>query len=353
MTFHWAANHGAILQTYALSHFLEKNYRASVQVIDYFPKQKEHTWINALKKLRPNAILQGFTEVKKDKKLRTFRKTLPLTKRFYSNAQLMSEDLDMDILITGSDQIWNPSFLRYGERGGTAVYYLNFGGDQVRRLAVSASFGCSTFPADCCNIIKPLLERFSAISVRENTGIDILHSLSIDGGSVTADPTALLSREEYLSMCNKSLSPAAGKVTKMILRRQSKEKKKLISRICSSLSEDPVCDMEFLSMSDWLTAIRDSKIVITNSFHCVMMCLQLHTPFVVIWESGERKGMNDRFVTLLNTFQLTDRIVENDCDIKKLSETIDFEKVDILMKEYSSTLESFIARHLGEADRIL
>ena len=75
ITFHWAANHGAILQVHALTRFLERNYPAQVKVINYYPKHMEHNYLNALKRLRPKAILQCLSDIKKDKKLRAFRET--------------------------------------------------------------------------------------------------------------------------------------------------------------------------------------------------------------------------------------------------------------------------------------
>ena len=346
ITFHWAANHGAILQTYALQRYLQNTHRASVQIIDYCPKHLEHSVWNALRRCRPAAILQALTDRKKNKKLKSFRSQLPMTAHFCSNAQLIDADLNMDILITGSDQIWNPSFLRCGEKGGAPVYYLNFGGNETRKLSVSASFGCNMLPERCHSIVKPLLQQFDGISVRENTGLDILQALSVDGGVVTADPTALLSREAYLDLCSQKSPFPVGSVTKMILRRQTKEKKDLVSQIGKQFTRGRVYDLEFLSMPEWLAAIRDSKIVITNSFHCALLCLKLHTPFAVVLEGGARSGMNDRFSTLLGNFGLLDRVVMTADDIARLSREIDFAGVDLCMEEYAQTLKNYLERNI-------
>ena len=87
--------------------------------------------------------------------------------------------------------------------------------------------------------------------------------------------------------------------------------------------------------------------VITNSFHCVMMCLKLHTPFVVVLEDGGLAGMNDRFMTLLEQFEMTDRIIMSVDDIKAVPTGIDFEKVDVLMGKYADSLKSFLKRNIG------
>ncbi len=346
MTFHWAANHGAILQTYALSEYLQETYGARVQVIDYCPKHQERSLFNALSRRRPRAIAQGLKDWRKEKRLREFRKTLPLTKRFYSNQELKETDLGLDILITGSDQIWNPSFLLHGEKGICPVYYLNFGGEGTKKLSVSASFGCEKLPLNCREQVKPLLRDFADISVRENSGLDVLRSVEVSGGVVTADPTALLSGEAYRKLWEGEPIAASGGVSKMILRKQSRQTKALISQICAAYSQKPVLDLEYLSLPQWLSAIAGSKMVVTNSFHCVMMCLKLHTPFVVLLEQGRRAGMNDRFMTLLSRFDLTNRIVDSPEDLKALPAEMDFEKVDLCMEEYAQSLKGFLERNV-------
>ncbi len=43
LTFHWAANHGAVLQTYALYNYL-KALSHEVDIINYYPKYYEFFW---------------------------------------------------------------------------------------------------------------------------------------------------------------------------------------------------------------------------------------------------------------------------------------------------------------------
>lgn len=347
ITFHWGANHGAVLQVYALSQYLCMKYHADVEIIDYQPKNLEYTVFNAIKQCRPRAIIQKLKENRKEQKIKKFRKRLKLSKRYYTNAELINSGACYDILITGSDQIWNPSFLRYGEGKTTPVYFLNFGNVNTKKISVSASFGCEKFPEECQKIVKPLLEQFQDISVREKTGKNILKNMQICS-TVTADPTSLLSKECYLKLCCSDYRAEKKYISKMILRSQTKEVRKLIDAICASYELKNIKDIEYLTINEWLTAIRDSYIVITNSFHCVMMCLKLHTPFVVILEKGNMAGMNDRFTTLLEKFKLTDRIVNSIEDIKKVPVQINFQMIDIMMEKYTESLRVFLERNITE-----
>lgn len=343
LTFHWGANHGAILQTYALSRYLQQQ-GAEVEVIDYYPKNLELTIYNALRALRPGAVLHKCKEWHKEKCLKGFRTRLPLSRRYYTNAELQKDDLPYDILITGSDQIWNPSFLRYGEGKVTPVYFLNFGGENVKKLSVSASFGCRSYPEECKALAAPLLREFDGISVRENTGLDILASMGIENACVTADPTALLPGDAYRELCSAE-SDVHG-VSTFILRKQAAQTKRLLDKICRAFTTAKPMDIDLRSIPDWLAAIRDSRLVVTNSFHCVMMCLKLHTPFAVLMETGTMAGMNDRFVTLLAAMGLSNRIVYCEEDIPNIAQEIDFSAVDAAMDRYANTLKDYLRKHI-------
>lgn len=223
----------------------------------------------------------------------------------------------------------------------------DFGGEHTRRISVSASFGCNELSEECQKIAKPLLKRFNAISVRENTGLDILAAMNITDAQVTADPTTLMTRENLLELCKENAVIEPKSVSKFILRKQSRQTKTLINTICSKYSNSIVNDIEMLSIPDWLTAIRDSKIVVTNSFHCVMMCLKLHTPFAVVLENGKAAGMNDRFTTLLNSFGLQERIITKVEEINELKLVIDFSAVDMNMEKYSESLKRFLKGNIN------
>ena len=344
LTFHWGANYGAILQAYALSRYLHRTFGADVEVVDYCPKNLELSWRNVFRARRPSVWLRKCKELRKDKCLQSFRGQLPLSKRYCTNAELQAESLPYDILITGSDQIWNPSFLRYGEGKVTPVYFLNFGGEKVKKIAVSASFGCHSYPEEGKAIAVPFLRDLDAISVRENTGLTILESMGITGGCVTADPTALLPGGTYRELCAER-SDITG-VSTFMLRKQTAQTNRLLDAICGAFSADKAVDIDLRSMPDWLAAIRDSHLVVTNSFHCVMMCLKLHTPFAVLLETGTMAGMNDRFSTLLGAMGLADRIVQTEADIARLSDTIDFDVVDAAMDRYADTLKNYLRKHI-------
>jgi exopolysaccharide biosynthesis predicted pyruvyltransferase EpsI len=78
-----------------------------------------------------------------------------------------------------------------------------------------------------------------------------------------------------------------------------------------------------LTMENWLSKIANAKILITNSFHGMVVALLSHIPFIVDIEKGSGYGMNDRFYTLLDRLGLIERIVGERFDINTLLQKTD------------------------------
>lgn len=341
ITFHWGTNHGAVLQAYATKEYLTSKGH-TVNVIDYFPKRSELKFSALFRPHYPSVMLNRIPKFFKEKRLSPFRKNLNLTNRYYTNQELIDNPPDFDLLLAGSDQVWNPSYALYGERKPTPVYFLNFGKESSKKAALSVSFGCTKYPEKAKELVLPLISQLDAISVRENSGIEILEEMGITNAVVTADPTSLLSREDYLKLCEEIPKHNENYTALCILRKQNKETKNTIKSTIQ-YCKNKVIAIQNKSMEEWLGNIRDANTVVTNSFHCVMMCLKLHTPFFVITETGSFAGMNDRLFTLLGKFGLTNRIIDNPSKLPSVNEEIDWIKIDELMEEYASSLKNYLS----------
>lgn len=340
LTFHWGVNHGAILQTYASAKYLSKN-NCEVEVIDYVPKEREIKLSKIFKPHYPSVMLERFQQWIKEKKLAGFRKKLPLSKRYFSNQELIENPPDVDLLLCGSDQIWNPTFTLYGENKITPVYFLNFCKTNCKKAALSVSFGCEKYPKNAELVARKYIQQLDCISVRENSGVSILKDMGIENVFLTADPTSLLSAREYLEICKDIPINKSSNIALCILRRQNKQTAKLIKQVCYSLKISKINNIKSKSMQHWLAGIRDAKVVVTNSFHCVMMCLKLHIPFWVILESNTLSGMNDRMYTLLEKFNLSERIIK---DVNTINNSFEINWVDVdkYMDEYAKTLVDYL-----------
>lgn len=338
LTFHWATNYGAVLQCYALQAYLERMGH-SVEVVNYKPSQFDNTIYNFLryrKFLRYKAYKYSCA---KEQKLESFRsKYLNRTVRFQKETELFEATTKYDLLITGSDQVLNPSFLNNGEKRGSTAYYLGFT-NLVKKISYAVSFGCTEYPCELHNKIKELLSSFDAHSVRESTGKTIIDNLGIVGAVVVPDPTLLLCAEMYKKFV---------KTTKIdsyfayILQNQEVHIKRISSelniKIHLSINE---------SLERWLSNIHNSLGIITNSFHCVVFSLLFHKEFVVVLNTKENIGMNDRFYTLLSECGLEDRITTfQDYDKSILTKSIDWEKVESNIESMRTIGKQFLRLNL-------
>lgn len=327
MTFHWATNYGAVLQAYALQEYL-KSMGHSVEIINYKPRQYDYSWLKNLRHPRNLIHLDKIIKTRrKEKLLSVFRmKYLQMTDRYYSITELRKNANNYDILISGSDQILNPSFTTTGENGPTSAYYLDFG-DNAKKIGYAVSFGCVKYPETALPFAMKWINNFSIIGVREDTGINLLASMNFTGQCVVVpDPTILLGKDLFKKL-NAAKKNSSDRYCLYILRK----------KYAINLKNVDVVDdtSNVLSMEEWMGVIINSKGLITNSYHGMIVALLNHVPFVVILETNRSAGMNDRFYTLLKRVKLENRICnEGDDYLKIICEDVDWISVDKLLEEF-------------------
>lgn len=308
ITFHWATNYGAILQSYALQTYLIKCGH-EVVIIDYKPKKYDPSIYKIFTSRRLLNLRQSINNLEKEKMLAKFRSQyLRLTKRYYSIEELKTKPPQCDVYISGSDQVLNPSFTQYGERrkSPASSYYLDFGDSSIKRIGYAVSFGCAKYPEKAKQIAEPLLSNFDIIGVREKSGIDILKEMQYTNSCLVPDPTLLLEKNDFNQLLQNYPQEQIECFIYM-LRNRRIAVKRLRQFFPDSIIADT--DAEY-SIESWISNIKNSEIVVTNSFHGVVFCLHYHVPFIVMLETKAMTGMNDRFYTLLNSMKLTNRIIE-------------------------------------------
>lgn len=216
ITCHDGYSHGASLQAYALSKFIA-DAGHTVSIINYKPGYLDGQYkldtlcdprfdypglrqLYFLAKL-PGRLLSNGRKEYFDKFKSTY---LPLTTECYHSLdELRAADIRADILIAGSDQIWN-TFLNNGH---DPAFYLDFGPEKARRISYGASFGSALLAHGSELSVKKHLGLLDEISVRERTGVDLLRSLGYDGEHV-CDPVFLLPADEWRELASGAELPA-------------------------------------------------------------------------------------------------------------------------------------------------
>ena len=201
ITFLHNDNYGSSLQAYALQRAV-RDMGHDCEHLDYRPDRAEKIR-NLLKSGNsPKLLLDGVRKrsVKAGQQgAREKSSAIPL---FYQNTMRLSTPCRnqkelraaadrYDVLICGSDQIWNPVWLN-------PAYFLTFAPQDTRKIAYAASLGVSTLPAEAkIRKIRKWTEGFEAISVREKEGAALLKRMTGRDAEVMPDPVCLLSREEW------------------------------------------------------------------------------------------------------------------------------------------------------------
>ena len=177
ITFQFADNYGALLQAYALKRKIEDmgfyadiaNYASLENIAEY--SQNPFTVKGSIKE-KVKCILKLPISYRQRKIFNEFRKKYLMLGTSISKDQLELVANSYDILITGSDQVWNGK-ITYNN----TVYFLDFGNESVKRVSYAASFGTSymtDFQMDC---IKKYVTKYSAVSVREESSLSEIHKL--------------------------------------------------------------------------------------------------------------------------------------------------------------------------------
>lgn len=193
-------NCGSLLQAFALQTVLEKRFGADAEVLDFrcensrdmYDLFSRKPWKYPRKTL--NNLLHFPTISRQKKDYEHFRRNILKTshKQFSKGEELAAVAGDYDVLICGSDQVWNVNIPDFDP-----AYFLGWAGD-TRRVAYAPSLGgCdfSAFPDQ--QLLKNWLLDFSAISTREQVGVDSVKEVAGLEIPIVPDPTLLIDPEQW------------------------------------------------------------------------------------------------------------------------------------------------------------
>lgn len=193
-------NCGSLLQAYALQEVIKNRYDCKVEILNLETDQSKEIYELFPKKFYKHPKKSLFTlrflkSIKRQKIGYTqFRsKYLNLTEKNYKNSEELSKiDKDYNILIAGSDQIWNIYMADYDE-----AFFLPWKGT-AKKISYAASLGAMNKIDDInAENIKKWLKDFNMVSVREDSGANTLEKLTDKKIQVTLDPTLLLSISDW------------------------------------------------------------------------------------------------------------------------------------------------------------
>ena len=263
-----------------------------------------------------------------------------------------------DAFVCGSDQIWRYKYYPLFE-GDIANVYLKFlGDDSCKRIAYAASFGTDNweYPAKETAECKNWIQKFDAVSVREETGVKLCSTYYDIKAKHVLDPTMLLSKDDYVDLIEKSDVPKSKGNLFCYILDNTDEKMNVVKNIekqrhlssffmngdCGNWTEDLEKRIQ-PPVESWLRAFYDSEFIVTDSFHACVFSILFHKQFLVI---GNKERGLARIYSLLSMFGLEDRLTsDTDLDINRMK-TIDYDRVDEILAKHREESRTFLIQAL-------
>lgn len=308
LTFHEADSYGAVLQAYALQQTLKKLGADSEFVQFNMPKTNQPadtpaTPASALFVRRIQA--EG---KKREALFAAFRQKYMRISRPYQPTDPI--DADYDHFIAGSDQIWN-----FRIPGADGRYFLPFAAPE-KRHSYAASFGADTLPEKARDWVAKQLSTFRSISVREESGCQIVKELTDRSAQVCLDPTMLLDPADWEALTSKEEENYVLlfllKYDEVLLQqaKDEAEKRGVPLRIISAsfIPQVGMSAWNTTGVTQWLSAIRSAQCVFTNSFHGMVFSMIFHREFHIQRLTGELSSRNGRLDEMLAFLQLTEAL---------------------------------------------
>ena len=329
ITFHASHNYGSMLQAYALQVVLGKMGH-QVETINLRHDSQRKMYAHPLDIKRRglirvchDIIISPFVTLMAIRKWRKYENflynNLQLSREYYCLQDLEKANLNYDLLIVGSDQIWNTHCKDFN-----LAYFGNFIGEDARKISYAPSMGTNPEVNVDKSIVEKYCKGFAAISVREERTKLFLQNCGISQDiKITLDPTLLLDDADYQSL---SQTPALIRDRYVFFYDPfiKPNNLKIASNIAQEMGLPVVCDRYYyknhrkslfnikfytnVGPSEFLNLTKNATIICGRSFHSIVFAILMKKDFLAI--DGDK---DSRMANLLKSLGLEHRIIRLDC----------------------------------------
>ena len=353
------ANYGGTLQNWALQQVLIRMGHEPITLrfpVAYQGMSSIHYWTRVFPMQALRFVAHKFIRGKYEMPLTIgpWKKSVRGMERFVDEHIKVTEylpNLNMDdvrrygieALVVGSDQIWRPVMY-----DAVKYYFLGFtSNSDIPRIAYAPSVALDKWPykEDVTVKLRELIKKFSAVSVREESSVQLVKdNLGVDAQWVL-DPTMLLKKEDYIDVCKNEPESNEPFVFAYILD-MTDEKRKMAEQTAKTLG----CGVRYLSadkvkkedtIEKWLANFRDAKYVITDSYHGTVFSLIFQKQFYTFYNTY--RG-NARMDSLKEISGLVNRFITKPVEV--LGEKISYNDVEEKLERLREESEIFLSTNL-------
>lgn len=306
-------NNGTDLQALAMQNLFSR-YCNDVELINYecnkLESGKHILWPLSLKKLLKFPF-NIYTHVSHC----SFRRNFKWSKELYKSDSICK--ISYDIIVVGSDQIWNLSGTGYDLN-----FFLSF-----KTNAKKYSYAASLGRTEICKwnqdfLLYDKLRQFNGVSVREHSGISALKEIGITARH-DLDPILMGDEADWMPFITK---PSKKKYVFLLLVEENKEalefaKKYALKHQCEIIMPTNglrfthgVNQQHFVSVEKWLSYMYYAELIVTNSYHTLSFAVLFRKTFVLFLLNEGNKQSNARMQDLVNSVGLNNQIYNGICD---------------------------------------
>lgn len=343
LTFVNAMNFGAVLQAYATQRFLNNNDK-NASLIDYTPTPKSANASSPQKRSRISNRLSQILHpiktinslVRKNRFLKYRSSYLKLSPtKYVGEIEKIKEDYD--VIIAGSDQIWNTDL-----SGESKSFFLDFE-TTAKKAGYAVSVGKKDFSLKEKEMMHKYAKTFDKLSVREKSLEDYLKNNEGVECSCVCDPVFLLNKNEWNELaiepsCKDYIFVYAMEINKKLIDTVNEIKKQTKKKVYyiyagGNKSADKINGTQIKNAGprEFLGLIKNSDILITNSFHGVAFRLIFGGRLIAV----EHSKRNERLLQILSLCDAENKIVSlnenNNLQNYIISADNDFEKLNSLI----------------------
>lgn len=369
ITLHTVSNYGSCLQTYASQSLIE-SLGHEVEIVNYYRKNNQvpvkterifrgrvfgrfsDIWTK-FPWLKRGLSVPVSTYVRlQDYRFDKFRdEYLHLSNQYLDASQLLENPPEADVYCTGSDQVWNSVW----NEGFEGPYFLDFAPVGKRRIAFSASIGRESIFDWEIPLMKNALSKYYAISMREESGVELVKSLGFPDAQLVLDPTLLLTRDNWDKIATHPMHAGESYVLAYGLN----DNPRLLSfaagvareyginliSINYNLIHLPSAGIKEITpdVTDFIGLFEDASYVVTDSFHATAFALNFGIPFTAI----APPRFSTRITSILSLTHTNERLLINYNDSSMLRKPIDFEAVHDVLSNMRDESVSFLRNALA------
>lgn len=247
------------------------------------------------------------------------------------------------IYCVGSDQTWNYEC----NEGVDPVFFLKNVPDECVKISYAASFGRSELLEEEKAEVARLLRRFTAISLREPSGVGVLESVGIVGGVVIHDPVLLCGRDLFERVAEPTSQNGGRPYVLVYQLNKGQALLDYADKLAKAAGYNVVkisLDWKerlpegwrkelFPPVERWVSLFRDASYVVTDSFHGTCFSLLFHKQLGVFDPPKYSVRLHD----VLNDFNMMQRLLsayEGEPPLLSNMEQTDWGGVDNQFKQY-------------------